>query len=257
MAEELKRAGIGCPYCGNDLYVDFDVCPHCGKEVPKELLRLIQEMRKPGISQEKTKKTATPTLTHFDDLEEDSKTKIGTFERLLEDKYAKSHTFGFNDTDYAPLVNLLSSVLELELSYAIYDKFYLYWSDLQKSYEINLPEDRGMCTLGNVGYFLKIAAKDKRVSMPDSLKENWHFAESKFGEYCAELKKHLDNLTEKRNKAAHKSAISEKEFYAFFADYQPFYEQYMPAILQMKKRGDSPGYRLFIDLRKNFPDFKK
>lgn len=252
---ELKRAGIGCPYCGNDLYIEFDVCPHCGQEVPRELLRLIQEMKKINSIQKNSKNIDVPSLTHFDDLEEDSKTKIGTFERLIDEKYAEPIHRGFDDTDYAPLVNLLSSVLELELSFAIFDKFLPYWIKLQKSYEINIPKDREMCTLGSIGYFLGIASKDKGHLLPDSEKENWHFAENNFGTYCAELKKHLDVLTEGRNKAAHKSAISKQDFLTFFAEYQPFYEQYMPAILQLKKRGDSQGYRLFVEMRKNFPEF--
>ena len=259
MAEELKRAGIGCPYCGNDLYVDFDVCPHCGREVPRELLQLIQVMRKNGSTHEISKNTNTPTLTHFDDFEEDSKTKIGTFERLLADKYAESHTFGFNDTDYAPLVNLLSSVLELELSYAVYDKFLMYWMNLHSAFKIqtNFKSDRTKCTLGDLNFFLGLAKKDDEEKfLPEDLKENWRFAESKFGKSCGELKNNLDYLTDKRNKAAHKSAISKQDFHDFFAEYQPFYEQYMPAILQLKKRGDSPGFRLFVDLRKNFPNFR-
>lgn len=252
---ELKRAGIGCPYCGNDLYVDFDVCPHCGQEVPKELLKLIQEMSDTSSKQDNSKDINTTSLTHFEDLEEDSKTKIGTFERLITEKYAKPIHRGFDDADYAPLVNLLASVLELELSYAIFDKFLPYWLKLQTSYEINIPRDREKCTLGSIGYFLRIAEKDKGHLLPDSEKENWNFAEKKFGKYCAELKKHLDVLTDGRNKAAHKSAISKQDFQTFFAEFQPFYEQYMPAILQLKKCGDSKGYRLFVEMRKNFPEF--
>lgn len=255
MAEELKRAGIGCPYCGNDLYVDFDVCPHCGKEVPKELLKLIQTMRTPGDTLETSNKIETHTLTHFEDLEEDSKTKIGTFERLWADQYAGVSLRGFDDTDYAPLVNLLSSVLELELSFAFYDKFLAYWFKLQTSYEICIPKERKKCTLGSIGYFLRIVAQDKGRLMPDTVKENWLFAEKHFGTYCSKLKTQLESFIDMRNKAAHKLAISKQEFQAFFAEYKPFYEQSMPAILQLKKRGDSQGYRMFADMRKNFPRF--
>ena len=249
MAEELKRAGIGCPYCGNDLYVDFDVCPHCGKEVPKELLKLIQEMRKPISTHENTKDVESRSLTHFNDLEEDSKTKIGTFERLIDEKYAEPIHRGFDDTDYAPLVNLLSSVLELELSIAIYDKFLSYW------YNLEGPENLKGSTLGSIVYLLGKAYADEGHLLPDSVKVNWSFAESKFGKYCSDLKEQLNNLTKMRNKAAHKSAISKQDFQTFYEEYHPFYEKYMPDILQLKIRGDSQGYRLFVEMRKDFPKF--
>lgn len=258
MAEELKRAGIGCPYCGNDLYVDFDICPHCGKEVPEPLLQLIHSMhttaQKPQQKPSLPKQHEAKSLTHFEDLEEDSKTKIGTFERLIDEKYAEPIYRGFDDTDYAPLVNLLCSVLEVELSFAIYDKFLLYWQAIQKPYEINL-KPREKCTLGTIEVLLRYAEKDGKNLMPKELKNEWETAENYFGENYKELHSYISKFQNIRNKAAHKDTISKKVFKEFFDIYQPFFEQKMPYILALKKHGDSPGYRLFVEYRKNFPNF--
>ena len=235
---EFKRAGIGCPYCGNDLYVDFDICPHCGKEVPASLLQLIHGTH--------------GTLIHFDDLEEDSKTKIGTFERLYDDNMYRAGRRGFDDTDYAPLVSLLSSVLELELSYAIYDKFYLYWQELQKSYEINLPQHRKDCTLGTIRFLLEKAEKDNGHNLPKQAQDDWHYAENTF---LGPLRRNLNTFVDERNNAAHKYSIPKDKFTSFYNLYLEFYNNNMESILALKKSGDSPGYRLFVDYRKNFPSF--
>lgn len=258
MAEELKRAGIGCPYCGNDLYVDFDICPHCGKEVPEPLLQLIHSMhttaQKPQQKPSLPKQHEAKSLTHFEDLEEDSKTKIGTFERLYDEYLSRPKKYGFDDTDYAPLVNLLCSVLEVELSFAIYDKFLLYWQAIQKPYEINL-KPREKCTLGTIEVLLRYAEKDGKNLMPKELKNEWETAENYFGENYKELHSYISKFQNIRNKAAHKDTISQKVFKEFFDIYQPFFEQKMPYILALKKHGDSPGYRLFVEYRKNFPNF--
>ena len=260
---DFKRAGIGCPYCGNDLYVDFDICPHCGKEVPASLLQLIQSMH--GSSETPQPKQTQPQqavngssekkiLTHFKELEEDSKTKIGTFERLYDEYLSRPKKYGFDDTDYAPLVNLLCSVLEVELSFAIYDKFLLYWQAIQKPYEINL-KPREKCTLGTIEVLLRYAEKDGKNLMPKELKNEWETAENYFGENYKELHSYISKFQNIRNKAAHKDTISKKVFKEFFDIYQPFFEQKMPYILALKKHGDSPGYRLFVEYRKNFPNF--
>lgn len=260
---DLKRAGIGCPYCGNDLYVDFDICPHCGKEVPASLLQLIHSMHgaapspRPESTQPQQPVNETMVekiLSHFEDLEEDSKTKIGTFERLMEDKYLGSFKKGFDDTDYAPLVNLLCSVLEIELSFAIYDKFLLYWQAIQKPYEIDLKTHE-KCSLGTIERLLHFAQRDEKKLMSKELKKEWETQENCFGENYTRLRSDVSKFTNIRNKAAHKEAILKREFDTFFSAYQPFFEQNMPHILELKKRGDSPGYRLFVEYRKNFPSF--
>lgn len=239
---DFKRAGIGCPYCGNDLYVDFDICPHCGKEVPASLLQLIH----------RNETTVTKTLQHFPDLEEDSKTKIGTFERLHEEYLSKPKKLGFDDTDYAPLVSLLCSVLELELSYAVYDKFIAFWQLLaQKDSSLILPDNRDLCNLGTIKLLLEKAEKNE-MNMPQSIRKDWGFAKDKF---LDPLKERIKDFRLYRNKAAHKDAVSLKEFNDFYDKYQPFYTRYMPSILELKKRGDSHGYRLFVELRKHFPSF--
>ncbi|MBQ3717648.1 MAG: zinc ribbon domain-containing protein [Paludibacteraceae bacterium] len=257
---EFKRAGIGCPYCGNDLYVDFDICPHCGKEVPTSLLQLIHSMHgtaqkpqsEPSQGHPVIESSEKKSLTHFEDLEEDSKTKIGTFERLYDDYMHRGGRRGFDDTDYAPLVSLLSSVLELELSFAIYDKFYLYWQELQKSHEINLPKNREDCTLGTIKFLLEKAERDKGYNLPKQAQDDWHYAENTF---LGPLRRNLKTFVDERNNAAHKYSISKDKFVSFYNLYMEFYNNNMESILALKKRGDSLGYRLFVELRKDFPVF--
>lgn len=243
---ELKRAGIGCPYCGQDLYVDFDICPHCGKDIPESLLQLIR-----GMHGNTDKNTDTDSLPHFEDLEEDSKTKIGTFERLYEEYKSKPKSYGFDDTDYAPLVMLLSSVLEIELLCAVCNKFLTYWRKFDK--EVYDDPER-TCTIGKMKFLLEQAEKNNGYSMPKNLKPMWHYAQELLGDNLNILHDFLQRILNTRNNAAHKQAISKREFQEFFTKYSDFYKQYIPAVLKLKKHGDSHGYRLFMDMRKDFPN---
>ena len=255
---EYKRAGISCPYCGNDLYVDFDLCPNCGKDVPASLLQLIQSMHSSAhtvpekpMAEQPSHESSESSLPHFKELEEDSKTKIGTFERLHNEYQSKK--YGFDDTDYAPLISLLSSVLELELSYAIYYKFQDYWKSLAEiDTDLNLPKSRELCSLGTMNKLIETANGSNEDYLPEGCRKDWDFAKEKF---LYRLKENMPTFVKFRNKAAHKDTISEGEFIAFYEKYQPFYTQFMPHILTLKASGDSAGYRLFIDMRKDFPTF--
>ena len=72
--------------------------------------------------------SATISRLLWDDrLEESSKSKLGTFERVYEDTFLKDtqmpiRSYGFNDLDYSPLVTTLATVLEIELNHSLYQK---------------------------------------------------------------------------------------------------------------------------------------
>lgn len=249
---ELKEAGIGCPYCGKSLYVDFDICPHCGNEVPAALLQIIQSQ-----SGNQSEQVTVPThegLTHFEDLEEESKTKIGTFEHLYEEYAHKPHAYGFDDVDYAPLGNLLGAIMEIELSLSIFDKFMPVWQDLSKKYDFEMPT-RSKCTLGSITTMLRLIQNRNDYKVAAELSDDWQFAQNKFGPNFRDLYRPLDKILQMRNKSSHKNILDEQAFTAYYQEYHEFYEKYMPALLQLKLRGRSAGYRLFASFRQQFPVF--
>lgn len=245
---ELELIGISCPFCGNDLYKGFDICPVCGHDIPKELLVEVGS------------KTENVLLTHFDGLDEDSKSKIGTFERLYRDTFYGNTSFGFETLDYAPLVTPLMSVVEREACYSIYAKLLPYWRwvSKQKGMQLAKPDK---CTLGGLSTLW-----DASLTIKESTRQD-----------LTDQKKWLDNFGEKarktlkgtflgiRNDADHKTAIDRKRFEEFFVIYRDFYETYMPKMIELKKEPDpfslsanqsSAAIQHFASLRNQFPTWE-
>lgn len=258
MAQEDKNSGVGCPYCGNELYVNFDICPFCGKEIPDSVLQLIQNMHGTARAEETPQPIDVANnniipLTHFEELEEDSKTKIGTFERLYRETILKPRTLGFDDSDYAPLVNLLGSIMELELSRSVYEKLLPYWKLVAKKTGIdNIPNSRD-CTLGTMCFLMQ--QSKKAPTIPTKVKKNYDFLYRHIGNNLDKFTTQLEFIKETRNDADHKKVISLNKFNHFFDVYRNFYEKYMPILLQLKLMKGSLGYWMFCDMRKDFPKF--
>lgn len=244
---QLQLSGLCCPFCGADLYIGFDICPTCGNDIPQELLDQINQSSSPV---QQPIDDNNWSLTHFEALEEESKTKIGTFEKLLR-QYTTS--FGFNDTDYAPLVNPLASVLEIELSLSVFDKLYPYWEIIGRTKGIDIPI-REKCMLGQLTFMLK-RTNSNGITIPQSIAANWEFANEHFGQDMKILVNPLEAITDVRNDADHKKVITQERFKTFIALYREFYETYMPALLQLKSMSGSYGARLFTTLRNQFPKF--
>ena len=267
MKYENKLSGLSCPYCGKELYIDFDICPYCGRTVPDTLLHIIQT--KHGTIGTKTiedeKSTKRPSsnilrLTHFDELEEESKTKIGTFERLHMEYMSKTSTYDFEDSDYAPLVNLLGSVMELELSRTLYMKLLPYWKQIANFANLNdIPKSKD-CTLGTICLLIQKSENVKKSmrtpTIPREVKDSYEFIHKNMGDKFNEFQSQLEFITYIRNDADHKKVISCSKFNDFFTEYHEFYEKYIPILLQLKKMRGSYGYWMFIDMRKDFPIFK-
>lgn len=258
MAQEHKKSGLSCPYCGEELYVDFNICPFCGQTVPDSLLQFIQNMHDTTRATEISNPTGVApnniiTLTHFEELEDDSKTKIGTFEHLYRESILKPKNLGFDDSDYAPLVNLLGSIMELELSRSVYEKLLPYWKLVAKKTGIdNIPNSRE-CTLGTM--CLLIQRSKKTPTIPTEVRENYDFLYRHIGNNLDKFITQLEFIKETRNNGNHKEVISLDKFNHFFDLYRNFYEEYMPILLQLKCMKGSLGYWLFSDMRKKFPIF--
>lgn len=240
--EELELLGLSCPFCGADLYRGFDICPACGNDIPQELLD--EAAASPVASSEYI-------LTHFDNLEEQSKTKIGTFERLAKDPMYSNKVFGYGDVDFSPLINPLMSVLEVELCLGLIKPLLRYWEGVARTCGETLPSAE-KCTLGQIAHLLD---KSSKVSLGklESDRENY-VRGLPFEAHFEDILKHLSYFVSIRNNASHKNVVSGDVFAKTFSTYKAFYETYMPSLLA-KKRPPTLGTKLFIALREQFPVF--
>ncbi|WP_455673966.1 zinc ribbon domain-containing protein [Phocaeicola sp.] len=200
-----------CPQCGEKLKQELNFCPYCGKELPKAASYQIYRLKR------------------YEELEEESKTKIGTFERIYKQTFEKEtnvplNTFGYNDWDYAALISPLASVLEIELNLSIYPFIrQLYLKEGKKEILFNgtrIDLSSKECMLGHARLCV-MAAKDKiHHQLHEPLKfEKW-----------------LEKLIATRNKADHKSQIGKEEFFKFYNRFNDFYNEYIEELLAIKKQ---------------------
>lgn len=160
----VPDGGLFCPECGYALGEDMPTgCReersslNGGLDVDRRLEQLREQMKnRLGEMQHRVaamKQIATTKpdsqmdssiLLHHDNLEEDSATKIGTFERLYQayESADKEHVviFGYEDDDFAPMVNLLACVIEIELSASL---------DARMSKDLGIYVDCHQKTLGH------------------------------------------------------------------------------------------------------------
>lgn len=210
-----------CPYCGHDLEPGMTFCPYCGSE----------------LDASSEPQCAPPSegmsLPHYEELEEDSKAKIGTFERLCNSGVYAITKSDFSTQDYSPLVAPLAGMIEVELSLSIYQAVrQIHGVEMPKFFnrdckgatiirrnnlEINLGA--GCATMGTTKIVAQMFKEKLRPILPEI--DNI---------ICA-----LDAMKEKRNDSAHGVYVSEQDYRLFFKAFQQVYCNYMPCILSIKQ----------------------
>ena len=206
-----------CPYCGEELKGEMTYCPYCGEKLKKEIA-------------EPKKIKPLCCLKHFDDFEEATKSKIGTFEKIYNRAFFEEtgrpliEHYGFDTMDYAPLVNPLTSALEIELNASIMHLLRsIYGNDFvfkgKKNVELKYKNN---------------SLRDIQVCMEeDILYENAIYKAGMTNiEDCA---KDLNRIITIRNNASHKKEISKETFFSFYDNLFAFFERYMDGLLAIKR----------------------
>lgn len=180
--------------------------------------------RQDANTQSQNNRKPLERLVRDERLEEETKSKIGTFEKAYSeifDPYAKDMAWGYSDLDYSGLVILLSGGLEIELNESVYRL-------IQKNNppstvipfgprEIKLKDKTQ--TLGCFSFLIK---KFKNEIQPyiDNI------------EYFAQCLSQI--ITETRNDAAHTKGVSEEKFRIFYQYFSQLFNEYIGKLMDMK-----------------------
>ena len=183
-----------------------------GKETPVKLDRLVKDER----------------------LEAASQAKLGTFEKLYNTNYvadSKVPMYGYDDIDYASLVNLLASALELELNMSLYQV-------IRQQEGIQMPENAFKSTQRKV---IRVNRLDINLGessqMYGALIELFDRYRETIGKYVdnpSEFIVSLEQIKDVRNDANHTVTIKKNRFLDFYQTYSRLFNQNIGKLLALK-----------------------
>ncbi len=230
-----------CPYCGHDIEVSMTFCPYCGADL-KDLEDVAPNMEdsqtqtSPIVSSIEQIKPdfSSSDLTHYTDLENESQAKIGTFEILRGQYSSQTYGYDFDTKDYAPLVSLLSGVVEIETNLSLYQLLRaLNGVDMRSRFD---KDCRGAKCIGNGR--ISIELSEGRQTLGGLCCCVQHFAKimQPFFEYTDKLNSILPKINVVRRDASHGVVIDKKRFKDFYNNaFHTFYDTLLPHLLQLKK----------------------
>ena len=125
-------------------------------------------------------------LVTEDRLEETSKAKIGTFEKLYSDIYrsetGRPLSYGYEDLDYSSLIGLLVSVLEIEINLSVYQELRRLFGVRMPDFANRAAESRIVLLGGN--YSVDVGKKEQTLGPIRALAE---FKQSDLGHIIPEF----------------------------------------------------------------------
>ena len=215
-----------CPFCNEELLADADFCPYCGNE--------LSNTQSDSETNHEVPLHAIYKLHRYEELESETKSKIGTFEKIYKQLYEQKTgkvligKFGsdYEKLDFASLVNLLSSAIEIELKASVLNF---------------MRREYGEC------YAFKYRGMDvdlgkKHFSLRDYLNCLYYDLDNKSAIEKYGLKfyriwgslKVLKKIIPIRNKADHTENIGEQIFFDFYDDVYTFFEEYVKELIHLK-----------------------
>lgn len=199
---------------------------------------------RPG--QEASPKKSLPALIHEERLEDASKSKLGTFEKIYNEIFteltkAPIQSFGFGDLDFSPLVNPLMALLEIELNHTLYQEIRrLNGIDISRYFSRNAPTK-------------KICIDEETVNL-GSRKQMLGCLRILIAHFSNELSSCIPDITTFiallkevtgiRNGASHGSFIGKERFQTFYLSFAKLYNENICQLMDLKERliGLSSGY---------------
>lgn len=167
-------------------------------------------------------------------LEDRSKSRIGTFERIYSDVFVaetgKPLAFGYADLDFSPLVSMLCCVLEIEMNESVYRlcrKLSGYGSFAgnyrprgRQNGSQNVDFSQKTQTFGALAYLFREYAGKMDGFISDA-------------QSAAKL---FSSFVRPRNDASHSKFVSRDEFLDFYGRYSSFFNRYVGELMDIKDR---------------------
>lgn len=226
------------------LYADFphinrnvpSTCPSCGYALPRrgsEELKFCPFCGFAISSQDQETSSIKPLykLPHYEDLEDETKAKIGTFERIYKQTFQTEagrvlvEKSGFETLDYSPLVNPLASGLEIELGQSVGK---LMCREYGRHTTLHLENKE--LDLSRVSRF---SLREYELCMRyDVARKNVISAAGfQVDELCFKV---LGAIIDVRNEASHKKYVCSERFFFFYENIYAFFEKYVDKLIAMK-----------------------
>lgn len=217
-----------CPFCGEELLPDADFCPYCGNELEKKIEK-----------EDKTKNRLPIYKLHrYDELEAETKIKINTCEKIYQQVYQQetgrammesySVANSYDQLDFADLITLLASAVEIELNASVLPFMRLEYGANYKftyrgqDYDLSQKKQTLACLYAYLAYDIN---RHKRIE--------------KYGIKANRVQRTLEILekviVKYRNKAAHIDVITDKQFFKFYESVYALFEEYVKDLITLKK----------------------
>ncbi len=227
-----------CPQCGRAIKVKRSFCPYCAanlNNLSSPVEPSSSDNDEPAIDKpEKDRLQPMAKLPRYEEYEEETKSKIGTFEQIYENTYIEDcgrrleETLGYEELDYAPLVNPLASAIEIELNATVYrallSAYGKGYTFTQKEKTITLKKN-AKTSLRDFQLLMEHDCKHKRTLSKVGLDKK----------QVLDCSHALNHIIDVRNDADHKKNISKMKFLYFYHNVFNFFSQYIESLLAIKK----------------------
>lgn len=174
------------------------------------------------------------SLVKDDRLEPASQAKLGTFERLYNANYvadSKVPMYGYEDIDYASLVNLLASALELELNMSLYQI-------IRQHAGIQMPEnafkDAGKLEINVNGLDINLGKSKQMYGALIALFKRYRDVIGQYVDNQGDFINSLSMVADVRNDANHTVMIEKERFLDFYQTYSLLFNHNIGKLLTLK-----------------------
>lgn len=168
-------------------------------------------------------------------LDSATQAKIGTFEQLYQGTYvadSKVPMYGYEDLDYASLVNLLASALEIELNMSLYQA-------VRKAAGVDIPKHAWKNTQRQEvfagGQALNVGKATQMYGALQDLFAKFQDTVSSVVGNSDDFLKGISQIANTRNRASHTNMIDKDEFLSFYACFSGLFNRYIGRLLDLKE----------------------
>lgn len=223
-----------CPYCGHDLEDIMTFCPYCGANLSdSEDGEQTHDTESEEAEHTHNSDLECDMLTHYPELEEESQAKIGTFELLRGQYKTEAYGYSFTTKDYAPLVNALAAVVEIETNLSVYQLLRaLNGVDMRSKFD---KDCHGAACIGRDNIRIELSQKRQTLGGLCFCARMFNSELHRYIPEIGEIARMLPVINNVRREASHGGVIDDGTFEKFYKEgFITFYKTLLPQLLKLK-----------------------